>query len=179
MDTGKKLAGKQYVKEAYRALFDHDFARAVRAFEKAIQCEPTNASYYFKLSVTYARNQQLILAIRAIEQALVLDQGNEKFMLQHQRLVCRQVTEEAAQYIEQGEIPQALTLSRQAIDLDPLYVRAHYIMAYAYFLQGNYIQARKAARQAVRLDPESELAKRLLARCREQAMLEKKSKKGT
>jgi Tfp pilus assembly protein PilF len=178
MDTEKKQAGKQHIKEAYRALFANDFARAVCAFEKAIQCDPTNASYYFKLSITCARNQQLDLAIQTIEKALVLEPKNEKFIMQHQRLNCRRYTEEAVQCLEKGSIEQALVLIERAVELDPLYMQAHYVAAQVYFLRGQYIQARKAARQAVRLAPNFLEARVLLARCREQVLLEKKRRRG-
>lgn len=176
MDTEKNQAGTHYIKEAYRALFDHDFTRAVHAFEKAIQCDPANAAYYFKLSVTYARNQQLALAVQTIEKALSLEPNNEKFILQHKRLSCRRYTEEAVQRLEEGTEEQALVLIERAVALDPLYVRAHYVAAQIYFLRRRYIEARKAARQAVWLDPNSAEAKTLLTRCREKVIAEKKKK---
>jgi Tfp pilus assembly protein PilF len=177
MDTGKKKAGKQYIKEAYRALFDHDFARAVRAFEKAIQHDPTNASYYFKLSVTYARNHQLALAVQTNEKAVALDPENEKYILQHQRLLSRKLTAEALQQFEAGNAEEALPVIEEAMALDPLYVQAHYVAGEIYFSLAQYIKARKAARQAVRLDPGSQEARGLLARCREKAIQEKKEKR--
>ena len=178
MDTDSRQAGKKFVKEAYRALFDHDFTRAIRAFEKAIQHDPLNASYYFKLSVTYMRSQNTDRALRAVEEAVRLAPDEEKYRLQYNRLRSRCVVEKVAGLLRSG--PASLAVLEQlekAIAADPLNATAHYLAGEVNFALGRYIPARRAARHALRLAPQSQEAKDLLHRCRRETIREKKRKR--
>ncbi|WP_047152602.1 tetratricopeptide repeat protein [Aneurinibacillus tyrosinisolvens] len=178
MDTDKKQAGKNYIQEAYGALFDNDFARAVRALEKAVQCEPANSSYYFKLSVTYARSHQLEQAVKAIKQAIALEPENERFRLQHSRLLSHKLVDQASYLLKSGgSLLQALPLLEQAVSLDPLNVLAHYFAGEIYYHEEEFIKARRSARLALHLQPQFQEAKNLLERCRMDIKEEKKRKR--
>ncbi|WP_230876148.1 tetratricopeptide repeat protein [Paenibacillus validus] len=65
------MDGELAIKKAYESILNHDFEQAIGWFERAIALNPNNASYHYKLSITYARSNKLSKAIRHAEQEIV------------------------------------------------------------------------------------------------------------
>ena len=77
---GNMYTGRDYLEEANYAIFQNDSESAIEAFKKAIELEPTNASYYYKLSITYSRNKDMKNALDAAKKEVDLQHNNQNFL---------------------------------------------------------------------------------------------------
>jgi tetratricopeptide (TPR) repeat protein len=62
--------GKHYLQDAYTAVFFQDLKRAVVSFQRAIQEEPRNPNYYYKLSLAFLNHRRYDEALEYAEKTL-------------------------------------------------------------------------------------------------------------
>lgn len=156
MDSDRKI------RKAYESILGNDFEQAIDWFEQAVEEQPDNADYHYKLSITYARSNKLDKALDHAEQACRLDGRNRKYFYHLQHLQCRACVREAEKCLEQsGQIHLAVSLLQKATALDPLAVEAHLLLAAAYLELNECDKAVRAAREALKLDPQNRMAKKL------------------
>jgi len=149
----------KYVHEAYSAIFQQDFKRAIDSFQKAIKLQPRNHSLYYKLSITYARNYNLEEAIEAIKKAIQLADQNQSYALHLQALECRKVADDARKALEdENEVEPYIGRLLTCIELDPLQLELKWILAMIYIYQENYKKADEQVSEILNVDPEHEHA---------------------
>lgn len=147
-------AGKEFIKEAYRAIFQKDYQRAIELFKKAIQRDSNNPTYYYKLSVTYARNNNVKQAIMAVEEALKLRPDNSLYQQHLQILKGREMAKQAMEEVEAGtSIEKVLPLLEASIHLDPINTRSRLLYAWLLHESGQCKEAIMAIRELLALDP--------------------------
>lgn len=163
------MGTKKPIDEAYACLLEHDFEQAVAWFEKALEAEPDNPSYHYKLSITYARSNKLAKALEHAARAVQLDPGAEPFRLQLSHLEARERVQQARAWLsspDKASVGRAIALLKEAEKADPLLVQAKLFLGIGYAALGNYEQAVAAVREAVRLDAGDETAQALLTEYR-------------
>lgn len=152
------------LKRAYQAILNSDFEEAAFWFEKAIESDPDNADYHYRLSITYSRSNKLNKALEHAETAARLDPDKELYQLHVELLHAKELVVRAEKSLE-GRTAQpllAIALLKQAVSLDPLSVEAYLLLGVSSASAGDYAQAVQALREALRLDPEQESALSLL-----------------
>ncbi|KXG43620.1 tetratricopeptide repeat protein [Tepidibacillus infernus] len=154
-------SGRKYLLEAYHAIFQNDFQKAIDAFNKAIRCEPTNASYYYKLSITYSRNGDMKEAIEAAKKACEL-QYNLTYRYHLQILQAKNLVMVAADLMKKGILTEEIeNILIQAKTLDPLNIEAYLILGIYYGEKQRLPQAIKEFNMVFGLDPFHQQAKEL------------------
>ncbi|NBI30498.1 tetratricopeptide repeat protein [Chengkuizengella marina] len=158
------MNGEQKIKKAYQSILNSDFEQAIIWFEEAIEQEPNNAIYHYKLSITYARSNKLIKALEHAEKASLLDCNNEEYLFHYEHLKAKELTKHAEAYFDQedDQLHLAVILLKEATVLDPLSVEAWLLMGIAYAQLEEYSQAIQTLKEVLNLDPNHEIAKELL-----------------
>ncbi|ANE47946.1 hypothetical protein SY83_18445 [Paenibacillus swuensis] len=158
------MNGEDYVRKAYERIFHHDFEGAIEAFEKAVTLEPMNASYHYKLSITYSRSGKLAKAREHAMKAIELDSQHDEYLLQIQLLQAKDNVHLAERLVqsETPDLAEAARLLKQAIKLDPLSVEAYVLLAEVKYAQHDVRSAIHYAKEALKTDPANELASALL-----------------
>lgn len=160
-------AGKEFIKEAYRAIFQKDYKKAIELFKKAISRDSNNASYYYKLSITYARNNNLSEALQMIQQAIRLCPEDRVYQQHRQFLKGRKLAKDAFAKIENGEnLTVILPLLEQSIELDPINTQSRLLYAWLLKKEGKVAEAAHALKELLALDPCHREAKELLKACK-------------
>nr|WP_028548638.1 tetratricopeptide repeat protein [Paenibacillus sp. UNC451MF] len=162
------MNGKELIKKAYEAILNHDFELAVEWFEQAIAMEPDNASYHYRLSITYARNNKLSKAIEHASQAIRLDPEEDHFHYHLQHLRAKEIILKAENYIDDSgaQTWMAIALLKQAVALDSLSSEAYLMLGIAYSQVKEYSQAIQSIRELLKLDPQHEAGIELLEQYR-------------
>ncbi|KIL41598.1 hypothetical protein SD70_06885 [Gordoniibacillus kamchatkensis] len=158
------MDGKTQLQKAYKAILNNDFERAAEWFERAIDAEPNNADYHYRLSITYARSNKLPKAVEHAETAVRLAPDAKQYRFHLSTLQARELLVRAGRAIDGTETNPylAIALLQQAIALDPLSVEAHLLLAVAADAVGDAAQAMQAVNDALRLAPESDMVLSLL-----------------
>lgn len=155
--------GKAYIREAYHALFQNDFKKAVEAFKKAIRCEPNNPSYHYKLSISHARNGDISLSLEAAEEAVRLEPDNQTYRYHLQIIQSKYIVLTAMNLMRKHlltyEVEQMLI---RAKNLDPLNMEAYLILGIYYGETHFLTKAIKEFNKVLQLDPAHKQAKSLL-----------------
>ena len=164
------MNGKEFIKKAYEAILNHDFELAIEWFDQAIAMEPDNASYHYRVSITYARSNKLNKALEHAAQAIQLDPEEEHFRYHLQHLKAKEIILNAENYIdESGEQTwMAIALLKQAVALDSLSSEAYLLLGIAYASVKEYSLAIQAIRELLKLDPQHEVGIELLEQYRNQ-----------
>ena len=143
--------------KAYEAILKSDFEQAIHWFEQAIVEEPNNASYHYRLSISFARSNKLTKAIEHAERAYELDASVDHYRLHWNTLIARQLLHKADEQLSQSEEVlnhETIEMLKRATELDPLSVEALLILAVAYERGGRLQEALTALRDALKLDPQ-------------------------
>lgn len=156
-------AGKEFIKEAYRAIFQKDYQRAIDLFKKAISRDEKNPTFYYKLSVTYARNNNLKEAMDAIKQALALCPQDIVYQQHMEMLRGRLLAKEAWIQMEKGvEAEHIYPLLEESIHLDPINSQTRLLYAWLLKEQGKRKDGMKVLKELLAIDPWHKEAKDLL-----------------
>ncbi|RXT13937.1 tetratricopeptide repeat protein [Ammoniphilus sp. CFH 90114] len=159
-------AGKEFIKEAYRAIFQKDYHKAIELFKKAISRDANNATYYYKLSITYARNNNLVDAMESIQQAIRICPDNPLYRNHKVFLEGRKLAKEALLKVERGEeVSSVLPLLEKSIELDPINTQSRLLYALVLKKEGMVEDAIDALKELITLDPWHRDAKELLKSC--------------
>ncbi|OXM88042.1 tetratricopeptide repeat protein [Paenibacillus rigui] len=158
------MDGEGLIKKAYEAILNNDFEQAIEWFERAIAMNPDNATFHYKLSITYSRSNKLHKAIHHATQAMKLDPEEDHYIFHLQHLQARQTIRQAEKYFNGSEeqLWMAVALLKQAIMLDSLSWEAYLMLGLAYSRLKEYSQAIQAIRELLKLDPEHEIGRQLL-----------------
>src|SRR5690606_16370608 len=125
------LSGEKELQKAYESILGQHFEEAVAWFLKAIERDPQNGEYHYKLSVTYARSGRVEEALASARRAARLSPGVEAYAIQVRTLEARQLCAAAERLLAAGTEHDALAASylRQAVRLDPLEEGAYVLLA--------------------------------------------------
>ncbi|MDF2668491.1 MAG: repeat-containing protein [Paenibacillus sp.] len=158
------MNGEHKIKQAYRSILQHDFEQAIDWFHQAVNEEPNNADYHYRLSITYARSNKLPPAIEHAKQAVKLQPEQFIFRNHYCNVLARELVQEAGRKMEQGigDLNEVVSMLKQAIQLDSLYLEAYMLLGVAYMGQKRYSLAKQSLLEARRLDPLREDVKALL-----------------
>ncbi|WP_372814454.1 tetratricopeptide repeat protein [Paenibacillus sp.] len=159
------MDGELAIKKAYESILNHDFEQAIGWFERAIALNPNNASYHYKLSITYARSNKLSKAIRHAEQAVKLEPTDEHYTFHLQHLRAKALLVEAEKLFEESDerLWLAVALVKQAVENDPLSLEAYLLLGIAYARLDEYSLAIGAVKELLKLDPGHSIGNRLLS----------------
>lgn len=159
------MSGEQHIHKAYASILGSDFEQAITHFEKAIKDEPYNASYHYKLSITYARSAKLSKALEHARKACELDDKETTYQCHLQQLVAKQLVQRAEQLLDTDqEAPEKVRdLLQQAVRIDPLLTEAYVLLGVVYIQTGERQRAKKVLMEAIRLIPDHVGARKLLS----------------
>ncbi|WP_091018007.1 MULTISPECIES: tetratricopeptide repeat protein [Paenibacillus] len=152
---------EEYMQQAYRCILQNDFEQAIRWFESAIHAYPKHAELYYRCSITHARSKHLVPALEYARKSVELSPGTEEYILHLQTLEAKQLTSRAKLLLEQAgtatqeRYVEASTLLQEAVQLDPLSVEAHVMLALAYSDLNEFEYAIQALREAILMDPQN------------------------
>ncbi|MBH5317929.1 tetratricopeptide repeat protein [Paenibacillus sp. GSMTC-2017] len=159
------MDGESCIRKAYELIFHSDFEGAIIWFEKAIELEPENASYYHKCAVSCARSGKWSKAKIYSDVAEKLEPDNEEFRFHSGVIQAKLIVAEVNGLL--NDTPPNLSLAaerlRFAVMLDPLCFDAFYTLALVCSTDGLLDEAIEHAREALRLDPQHSTARRLFA----------------
>lgn len=167
------LDGNPNIQKAYEAILQHDFEQATVWFERAIAEEPDNASYHYRLSITFARSNAITKAIAHAKQACMLEPASEPYRLHLNTLNARQLLYTADDLLSDQGAPQlheAIDMLKQACRLDPLSAEALLILAVAYERRGWLKDALDTVEEALKLEPQHQEANALYEHLRRSNM---------
>jgi tetratricopeptide (TPR) repeat protein len=158
-----QMNGEEKIKKAYESILGNDFEQAIEWFEQAIELEPNNAAYHYKLSITYARSNRLEEAIKHADTALQMDAKHKEYRFHLQHLQAKKLVYKAEKYFDDSEenLSRAVSLLKQATRLDPLAAEAFLLMGLAYAELNEYNEAVRAMKEVLKLDPQHDTAARL------------------
>lgn len=154
------MNGEAWVKEAYDAILEGDFERAIACFERAIALDPGCASHHYKLSVTCSRSGRLKRALQAANQAVRLaptDEGYRQQLNHVKALISMSQAKEQLDALKQEDkaesLRAAIRLLQNAVELDPLSTSAYLMLAAVFEEAGRSREALAAVEEALHLDP--------------------------
>ena len=125
--------GRSYIDAAYDAIFQNDFHKAIEFFKLAIRSEPSNASYYYRLSITYDRSGFMKKAIETAKKALELDPDNQTYHYHFQILQSKNLVLAAADLMKKKKHSKDIKdMLLQAKKLDPLNIEANLLLGIYY-----------------------------------------------
>jgi tetratricopeptide (TPR) repeat protein len=156
-----------FIQKAYEAIIKHDFEQAIIWFEKAIEEDPSNASYHYRLSISYARSNKLGKAVEHAEQACKLSPSTETYLLHLNSVIARQLLYKAEELMRGDAAAgygEAIFVLRRAIQLNPLLVEAMVMLAIASEKLGQLAEAWAIVQDAIKLDPHHKEVNQLYAR---------------
>ncbi len=162
------MDGEAYVRQAYEAILQGDFELALHGFQQAIAAEPSNASYYYKGSVTCARSGKLPLAMAYALKALELAPEDPTYELHYRTIKAKQLISDARLRLQAAAPNMELCIEelKEATRLDPLAVDAYLLLGVVYRLRQDYRSSLAYLREAESLEPQSEEVRRLLREVR-------------
>lgn len=158
------MNGKDKIKKAYESILEHDFEQAINWFEQAVQLEPGNAAYHYKLSITYARSNKLVSALQHANKACQIEPMHREYRFHLQHLQAKDLIYKAEKYFDhtEGHLRKAISLLQQAVSLDPLALEAFLLMGLAYAELNEYNVAVQKIKEVLKLDPQHDIAEKLL-----------------
>lgn len=158
------MNGKNQIRRAYEAIFNNDFEDAIRWFNRAIQLEPDNAAYHYKISITYARSDKLDKALFHAAKASHLMPEQHEYRYHFQRLRARQLSVRAKELLEEDnpQLHMVLIYLQDAVRLDPLFEEAWILKAITHAKLEDFDQAVQNVKKAVELNPDNDMAAKLL-----------------
>lgn len=158
------MNGEHIIKKAYESILGHDFEQAIEWFEQAIELEPNNAAYHYKLSITYARSNKLNQALKHAEVACHLNDKDKEYRFHLQHLQAKELIYKAEKYFAstENDLRIAVSLLQQAVILDPLATEAFLLTGLAYAELAEYREAILALKEVIKLDPQHDIAEKLL-----------------
>ena len=159
------MEGKPYIQKAYESIIQQDFEQAIDWFEKAVADEPNNAWYRYSLSITYARSNKLDKAMKYATEACMLAPQTDNYVLHLNTLKAKELLLQVEKWLykDHPRMSDCESLLEYAIQLDPLCLEAHLMLAIAYGLQERYNKAVQILVEALKLDPQHAEVKQLLA----------------
>lgn len=162
------MNGESCLQHAYVAILQGDFEAAADWFERAIEAEPDNASYYYKGSISLARNGRLAQAFAYASRAVQMAPEDPVYTFHLRTLRAKVRMRDAESLLSQTppKTAQAIEALREAVKLDPLAGEAQLLLGIAYHFGGDYEQSLAALANAQQLDPQLEEAGRLLQQVR-------------
>jgi tetratricopeptide (TPR) repeat protein len=145
----------KYVHEAYSAIFQQDFKRAIDSFQKAISYSPKNHALHYKLSITYARNNELSQAIDSIKEAIRLTDHKPSYDYHLQSLLIRQLALDARRALDaQEDVTPYIEPLQQFIEIDPIQLELKWILGLIYVSIGEHTKADEQMKELLKIDPE-------------------------
>lgn len=158
------MDGDSCIQRAYEAIFHGDYEAAAAWFERAVEADPANPSYYYRGSITLARSGKIAQALEYARRAVELAPEEPAYAEQLRVLQARRKVAEAREQLERKppSAAAAVVLSQEAFRLDPLAADARLLLGIAYRLLGEFDLAADAFREALLLDPQMAEAQRAL-----------------
>lgn len=146
-----------FIKRAYESILQHDFERAIEWFEKAIEEEPDNASYHYRLSISCARSNKLAKAAQHALRAYQLSPKTETYLLHLNTIIARQLLGRAEDLMREASptsLDEAVFALKRALQLNPLLIEAMLLLAMVYEQLGRTSDAWQVVQDARKLEPE-------------------------
>lgn len=169
MTGGEQMKAEDYLKKAYRSIYNNDFEGAISWFEQALAIEPDHADIHYRCSITCARSNRLDKAIAHARLAVALMPAQEEYKLHFDRMQAKELTQLAKKRLDSSadsssqasNSSSAVSLLKRAVQLDPLSVDTQVWLAIAYAETGQYASALKALRNASSLPQDEAIAAQL------------------
>ncbi|RCX23293.1 tetratricopeptide repeat protein [Fontibacillus phaseoli] len=166
------MKAEDYLKKAYRSIYENDFEQAIQWFEQALTLEPDNGDIHYRCSITCARSNRLEKAMAHARLAAAIAPLQEEYKLHFDRLQSKELTNMAKRLLEGDSAESSVNKSKiaepasrllvRAVQLDPLSVEAQVWLAIAYAELEQYESALQAVREAAVLPQDEGVAKQLL-----------------
>jgi len=162
------LTGEEEVRKAYESILGQDYEEAAAWFRKAIEQDPGNGEYHYKLSITCARSGKIDEALALARRAQDLDPGVEAYSIQVRTLEGKRLAAKAERMLAGGaqHVPLAASYLRRAVRLDPLEEGPYVLLAAALARMKEYREAAAVLRELLELNPEHGGAQSMLEQMR-------------
>jgi len=159
-----KMSGEKELQKAYESILGQHFEQAVEWFQKAIEQDPGNSDYHYKLSITYARSGKIDEALAHARKAKALAPAEGAYDIQVRTLEAKQLCSKAERLLASGAEHDALAASylQHAVRLDPLEEATYVLLAATFARMKEYKDAIATLRDLLELDPEHRTARALL-----------------
>lgn len=163
------MTGEKEVRKAYESILGQDYEEAGAWFRKAIEQDPDNGEYHYKLSITYARSGKIDEALALARRAQFLDPDVEAYGIQVRTLEAKQLAAKAERLLAAGKEQDALAAAylRQAVRLDPLEEGPYVLLAAVLARMKEYKDAIAVLRELLELNPDHRTASSLLEQYRQ------------
>jgi len=167
-------SGRNFIDAAYDAIFQNDFHKAIELFKQAIRCEPDNASYYYRISMTYDRSGFMKKAIKNAIKACELEPENQNYRYHLQILQSKNLILVAANLMKKNMFTkETKEMLLQSKKLDPLNIESYLLLGIFYgetkdltralkefntvfYIQPNHIQAKQLKAYYLNLNQEGD-----------------------
>lgn len=167
------MGGEKELQKAYESILAQHFEEAADWFLKAIDQDPENPSYHYKLSITYARSGRYEEALEQALKARQLQPEKMEHAIQVRTLQAKLLCKEAEKLLDskkEADVLLAAAQLQEALRLDPLEGRGYVLLASAYVLLKEYKEAIAKLKELLELHPEHEEAQALLKQVTQQFM---------
>lgn len=121
---------------------------AERLFREAIATAPQRGSGYLALASLQAASGRRHEALSTLERAVASLPSNPYLLCFYAGLLF-----EKSEEIRPGDLDQAVESLRRALEVNPFYARAHYLLGKLYFRRGEFEPARKHLEKSLAFDP--------------------------
>lgn len=167
------MGGEKEIQKAYESILAQHFEEAANWFLKAIDQDPENPSYHYKLSITYARSGRYDAALEQALKASQLQPGKMEYAIQvrtlQAKILCRRAEKLLASKKDSDAL-LAIEQLREALTLDPLEVNGYLMLASAYAFLKEYKDAIATLKELLAMNPEHEEGRALLTQYTQQFM---------
>ncbi|GAB6990276.1 tetratricopeptide repeat protein [Paenibacillus pini] len=147
------------VQQAYHCILQNDFEGALHWFEAAVAENPEDADIHYRCSVTYARSNRLEQAMQHALQASTLAPEKPEYRLYYNHLRAMRLVQDARRIIDTltaapaSELYRAVSILKEANQLDPLYGDAYIWLALAYSQLNEHARAFSTLKEVIALQP--------------------------
>ncbi len=136
------------------------YDEAIALYQKAINLQPKNATYPYGLGTLFQDKGDADLAINWYKQAIELDPKNKDYqslLQQAYQMKATPIAQQALQKQTSGDIPGAIALWQQVLDILPKDASVATNLGTAYQAADDYNDARQAYQQGYNLDPKGQV----------------------
>ena len=159
-DSQKLLGTIDYYHSGRNAVNNKEFNEAITKFQESINLEPFFIDAHYELGRLHLRLSNLQEAKDVVEEALKLADDYPPI----QRLSdAIKLYNAGVNFLNGRQYSDAIDKFKRAIDREPTFTEAHYLLGYAYFQSKALESAEQSAKDTLELDSNHQLARGLLA----------------
>jgi len=158
-DADVKSKAEKIIPQLYFAVGNNEYKNknydaAIASFEKAIAINPNYDKAYFGEFLVYRAQENTDKLIEAADKTIETSKAtNDNAILNKVQSTARDyLVVAAAKFKDKNELDKALELTKKALEYDPEYKEAHYLLATIYNKQSKWDEAIASANEALKYE---------------------------